>query len=78
MDIAGLKPLFGQRVTVATAIGKDFIGTMEPIAGSSAAISLAPVDDATASYYSFAINGVSSLSVDAIAFVQRLQPPPAS
>jgi len=32
MDIAGLKALFGQRV-LADA-GKEFVGTLEPIAGS--------------------------------------------
>lgn len=70
MDIAGLKALFGQRV-LADA-GKEFVGTLEPIAGSQDTVTLKPLDAATANNYPFAINGVTALSAGAITFIQKL------
>ncbi|HEX4012318.1 MAG TPA: hypothetical protein VHX17_00355 [Candidatus Cybelea sp.] len=70
MDIAGIKHLFGQRV-LADA-GKEFVGTLEPIAGSQDTVTLAPLDAATANNYPFAINGVTALGVSAISFIQKL------
>ncbi len=75
MDIAGLKPLFGQRSLVVSDT-KSFIGVLKPIEGSTQAVSMDPVDAATANYYTFAINGVASLSVGSIHFAQKLVPPP--
>jgi hypothetical protein len=71
MDIAGLKQFFGQNI-LAAADGKDFVGTLQPIAGSQDTVTLKPLDDATANNYTFAINGAAALSVSAISFVQRL------
>ena len=70
MDIAGLRALFGQRV-LADA-GKEFVGTLEPIAGSQDTVTLKPLDPASANNYPFAINGVTALSAGAIIFIQKL------
>ena len=72
MDIAGLKPLFGQKI-LAVADGKDFVGTLKQVSGSQDTVTLTPLDDATANNYIFAINGVTALSVSAITFVQKLK-----
>jgi hypothetical protein len=71
MDIGGLKQFFGQNILVS-ADGKDFVGTLQAIPGSQDAVSLRPLDDATANNYIFAINGVAALSVSSISFVQKL------
>jgi hypothetical protein len=78
MDIAGLKPLFGQRVVVASDDSKSFIGTLRQIEGSASAVAMEPVDATTANCYTFAINGVAALSVESIHFVQKLVPPSSS
>lgn len=70
MDIAGLKPLFGQRILAVAS--KEFVGTLGPIADSKDAVTLEPLDPASANNYPFAINGVTALSVSAITFVQKL------
>lgn len=70
MDIAGIKHLFGLRV-LADA-GKEFVGTLEPIAGSQDTVTLTPLDAASANNYPFAINGVTALGVSAISFIQKL------
>jgi hypothetical protein len=72
MDLSGLKPFFGQQIVVATTISKEFVGTLEPIPNSQDAVSLVPLDAAIASNYQFAINGVASLSIGVVAFVQKL------
>jgi hypothetical protein len=72
MDIAGLKPLFGERVLASTG-DKDFVGTLEQVPSSGDTVTLKPLDDATANNYTFAINGVTALSVSAISFIQKLQ-----
>lgn len=74
MDIAGLKQFFGQSILVS-ADGKDFVGILERIQGSQDTVTLKPLSDALANNYPFAINGVAALDVNAIAFVQRLNPP---
>jgi hypothetical protein len=70
MDLAALRPLFGQKVLAAA--DKEFVGTLEPISGSQDAVTLKPLDAATANNYTFAINGVTVLSVSAITFIQKL------
>jgi hypothetical protein len=70
MDLAGLKALFGQNVLAAA--DKEFVGKLEQIPGSQDAVTLQPLDAATANNYPFAINGVTALSVSAITFVQKL------
>lgn len=74
MDIAGLKQFFGQSI-LASADGKDFVGILERIQGSQDTVTLKPLSDALANNYQFAINGVAALDVNAIAFVQKLNPP---
>ncbi len=70
MDLAALKPLFGQRVLVSA--DKEFVGTLEPIAGSQDTVTLKPLDATAANNYPFAINGVTLLSAPAITFIQKL------
>jgi hypothetical protein len=70
MDLAGMKQLFGQRILAAA--DKEFVGTLEPIAGSQDTVTLKPLDAASANNYPFAINGVTLLSVSAITFIQKL------
>jgi len=70
MDMAGLKPLFGQRILASA--GNVFVGTLETIPNSADAVALKPLDAASANNYPFAINGVTALSVSAITFVQKL------
>jgi len=71
MDLAGLKPLFGQQCVAVTA-GKSFIGTLEPVAGSTSTVAMTKLPDPVAAPYPFAINGVAALDVGSITFVQRL------
>lgn len=71
MDIAGLKPLFGQQC-IAVAAERQFVGTMEPIANSASTVSMTKLPDDVAAQYAFAINGVAALDVGAISFCQRL------
>jgi hypothetical protein len=71
VDIAGLRPLFGQNV-LAVAEDKDFVGRLAAIAGSMETVTLKPLDAATASNYLFATNGVTALRIDAITFIQKL------
>jgi hypothetical protein len=71
MDLAGIKPLFGHHV-LAVADSKSFVGLLAPIPGSEDTVTLKPYDEATANNYTFAINGVTALSVSAITFIQKL------
>lgn len=75
MDINGCKPLFGKQVVAHTTLGKDFVGTLEPIAGSAATVRLVPLPPPIAQQYQFAINGVSALDIDVVAFMQDLSQP---
>ena len=75
MDLNGCRPLFGHNVVVHTSVGKEFVGKLEPIAGSTSSITLEPLPADVASTYSFAINGVSVLDAGAIAFMQDLAQP---
>jgi hypothetical protein len=65
MDLSGCKPLFGHNVVVHTSVGKEFVGTLGPIDGSTSSVTLAPLPSDVAVNYSFAINGVSALDVGA-------------
>jgi hypothetical protein len=71
VDIAGLKPLFGQQC-IAVAAERQFIGTMEPVPNSASTVSMTKVGDEIAAKYDFAINGVAALDVGSISFCQRL------
>jgi hypothetical protein len=75
MDINGCKPLFGHQVVAHTSMGKEFVGTLEPISGSSSTVSLVPLPAAVAAQYQFAINGVNAIDVDVIVFMQDLAQP---
>jgi hypothetical protein len=70
MDLAGIRHLFGQKVLAAA--DKEFVGTLEPIAGSQDTVTLEPLDATAANNYPFAINGVTALSLSAITFIQKL------
>ncbi|MBD5656694.1 MAG: hypothetical protein IAI50_16165 [Candidatus Eremiobacteraeota bacterium] len=75
MDMNGCKPLFGHNVVVATTVGKEFVGTLEPIPGSTSSVTLKPLSDDAASSFAFAINGVDALDIGVISFVQDLAQP---
>jgi hypothetical protein len=75
MDMNGCKPLFGHNVVVATTVGKEFIGTLEPIPNSLSSVTLRPLPDATAANFPFAINGVNVLDLGVISFMQDLAQP---
>ncbi len=75
MDINGCKPLFAHSVVVHTSVGKEFVGVLEPIAGSTMTVTLLPLAPDIAQNYLFAINGVSALDVGSIIFIQDLAQP---
>jgi len=75
MDLNGCRPLFDHQVVAHTSIGKEFVGTLRPIAGSTSTVSLIPLPAAVASQYLFAINGVNAIDVGAIVFMQDLSQP---
>jgi len=72
VDIPGLKPLFGHQVAVSTSVGKEFVGTLASITGSTSTVMLAPLPASVANNFQFAINGVDALDIGVIAFVQTL------
>jgi small nuclear ribonucleoprotein (snRNP)-like protein len=72
MDLAGLHALLHQPVVVTVATGTKFIGRLETIGGSTSAVTLQPLDAATAAQNDYAINGVAVLDVNSIVFVQHL------
>lgn len=74
MDLAGLHALLNQAVVVEISAGTKFIGRLETIPNSTTAVTLAPLDDATAAKNDWAINGVAALDIGSITFVQRLAP----
>jgi len=78
MDIPGLKPLLGHQVVVSTTVGKEFVGILELMPGSSSSVTLLPLPSASASSFQFAINGVNALDLGVIAFVQDLGQPHAA
>jgi hypothetical protein len=71
MDIAGLKPLFGQQCVAVTG-QRSFVGTLEPIPNSTSTVTMTPLPANLATQYDFAINGVAALDVGSITFCQRL------
>ena len=77
MDINGCKPLFGHQVVASTNLTppKAFLGTLEPIAGSTSTVKLLRVSDDVASKYEFAINGVDAIDVGIITFLQDIATP---
>ena len=75
MDLNGCRPLFDHQVVAHTSIGKEFVGTLQPIAGSTSTVSLIRLPAAVASQYLFAINGVNAIDVGAIVFMQDLSQP---
>jgi len=75
MDMNGCKPLFGHQVVAYTSVGKEFVGTLSQVANSASTVMLAPLPDAVAANYQFAINGVNALDVGVISFMQDLAQP---
>jgi len=75
MDISGCKPLFNHQVVAHTSFDKEFVGTLEPIDGSTSTVELLPLPPDVANQYDFAINGVSALDVGSIVFMQDLSQP---
>ena len=75
MDMNGCKPLFGHNVVTHTSVGKEFVGTLEPIGNSTSTVMLKPLPADIAANYLFAINGVNALDVGAIVFMQDLGQP---
>ena len=71
MDLAGLKPLFGQQC-IAVAGTRSFIGTLQPVPDSKSTVSMTKLSDADGAPYPFAINGVAALDAGSITFAQRL------
>jgi hypothetical protein len=75
VDLNGCKPLFGKHVVAHTTVGKEFVGTLEPISGSTSTVTMVPLPADVAAHYLFAINGVKALDTGAIAFMQDLDEP---
>jgi hypothetical protein len=75
VDLNGCKPLVNHRVVANTSISKEFVGTLQFIAGSTSTITLVPLPDDVASQYAFAINGVKALDVGVVVFMQDLDEP---
>jgi hypothetical protein len=71
MDVAGLKPLFGQQC-VAVVAQRSFVGTLQPVPNSTSTVSMTKLPDTLAAQYPAAINGVAALDVGSVTFVQRL------
>lgn len=75
MDLNGCKPLFGKNTIAHTSVGREFVGTLGPIAGSTSTVTMTPLPDNLAAQYPFAINGVKALDCGVIAFMQDLGDP---
>jgi hypothetical protein len=75
VDLNGCKPLYNHQVVAHTSIGKEFVGTLEPIAGSASTVTLVPLPANVAAQYQFAINGVNAIDVGSIVFMQDLNQP---
>jgi hypothetical protein len=77
MDMNACKQFFNKQIVAKTEIGagSQFIGTLEPIAGSASAVKLVPLAPNVAAQYDFAINGASALDVGSIVLIQELDQP---